>query len=166
MRPGTKPRTEYEYGNDIIAKQMYSLNRSAAVYIGPEMSEIGHFGVCTPFIYSSQPISCMPHVLNPFGPTKRKGRRKYWNHLLPRASPVLDGIARFQLKLLLHAHLRVGIRVRQDHAGQRWRNPVHIAAIVALLLGIVGGQRTVGVHFSGHSVVCVDHSGLLFSKKS
>jgi hypothetical protein len=32
MRPGTRPSTEYEYGNDMIAKQMYSEKRSAAVY--------------------------------------------------------------------------------------------------------------------------------------
>jgi len=32
MRPGTSPRTEYEYGKDMMAKQMYSENNSAAVY--------------------------------------------------------------------------------------------------------------------------------------
>jgi hypothetical protein len=32
MRPGTNPRTEYEYGKDMMAKQMYSENSSAAVY--------------------------------------------------------------------------------------------------------------------------------------
>jgi len=32
IMPGTRPRTEYEYGNDIIAKQMYSENSRAAVY--------------------------------------------------------------------------------------------------------------------------------------
>lgn len=32
IRPGTNPRTEYEYGKDIMAKQMYSENSSAAVY--------------------------------------------------------------------------------------------------------------------------------------
>jgi len=32
IRPGTNPRTEYEYGNDIMAKQIYSANNSAAVY--------------------------------------------------------------------------------------------------------------------------------------
>lgn len=31
MRPGTNPRTEYEYGNDIMAKQIYSAKSSAAV---------------------------------------------------------------------------------------------------------------------------------------
>ena len=31
IRPGTRPRTEYEYGNDMIAKQMYSENNRAAV---------------------------------------------------------------------------------------------------------------------------------------
>jgi hypothetical protein len=31
MRPGTRPRTEYEYGNDIIARQIYSENNKAAV---------------------------------------------------------------------------------------------------------------------------------------
>ena len=34
MRPGTRPRTEYEYGNDMIAKHMYSEKSSAAVYEG------------------------------------------------------------------------------------------------------------------------------------
>ena len=32
IRPGTRPRLAYEYGNDMIARQMYSLNNSAAVY--------------------------------------------------------------------------------------------------------------------------------------
>lgn len=31
MRPGTRPRMAYEYGNDMIAKQMYSENNKAAV---------------------------------------------------------------------------------------------------------------------------------------
>lgn len=31
MRPGTKPSTEYEYGNDMIAKHMYSEKSKAAV---------------------------------------------------------------------------------------------------------------------------------------
>ena len=31
IRPGTKPKTEYEYGNDMMARQMYSEKRSAAV---------------------------------------------------------------------------------------------------------------------------------------
>src|ERR1700760_3050739 len=31
IRPGTRPRTEYEYGNDMIARQMYSENSKAAV---------------------------------------------------------------------------------------------------------------------------------------
>lgn len=33
MRPGTNPRVAYEYGNDMIAKQMYSENSKAAVYV-------------------------------------------------------------------------------------------------------------------------------------
>lgn len=32
MRPGTRPRTEYDHGNDIMAKQMYSEKSRAAVY--------------------------------------------------------------------------------------------------------------------------------------
>jgi hypothetical protein len=31
IRPGTKPKVAYEYGNDMIAKQMYSENNNAAV---------------------------------------------------------------------------------------------------------------------------------------
>jgi hypothetical protein len=31
IRPGTRPSTEYEYGNDIMAKQMYSAKSNAAV---------------------------------------------------------------------------------------------------------------------------------------
>jgi hypothetical protein len=31
MRPGTNPSTEYEYGNDMIAKQMYSAKSRHAV---------------------------------------------------------------------------------------------------------------------------------------
>ena len=31
ISPGTNPRTEYEYGNDMMAKQMYSENSKAAV---------------------------------------------------------------------------------------------------------------------------------------
>ena len=31
IRPGTKPKMEYEYGNDMIARHMYSEKRSAAV---------------------------------------------------------------------------------------------------------------------------------------
>ena len=31
IKPGTKPNTEYEYGNDRISKQMYSLKSKAAV---------------------------------------------------------------------------------------------------------------------------------------
>jgi len=32
IRPGTRPKVAYEYGNDMMAKQMYSENNSAAVY--------------------------------------------------------------------------------------------------------------------------------------
>lgn len=32
IKPGTSPRTEYEFGNDMIARQMYSEKRRAAVY--------------------------------------------------------------------------------------------------------------------------------------
>lgn len=32
IMPGTRPRYAYEYGNDMIARQMYSLNSSAAVW--------------------------------------------------------------------------------------------------------------------------------------
>lgn len=31
IRPGTRPKTEYDQGNDIMAKQIYSEKRSAAV---------------------------------------------------------------------------------------------------------------------------------------
>jgi len=31
IRPGTRPKVAYEYGNDMMAKQMYSENNSAAV---------------------------------------------------------------------------------------------------------------------------------------
>jgi hypothetical protein len=31
IRPGTRPRVAYEYGKDMIAKQMYSENNNAAV---------------------------------------------------------------------------------------------------------------------------------------
>jgi hypothetical protein len=31
MRPGTRPKTEYEYGNDMMAKQIYSEKSNAAV---------------------------------------------------------------------------------------------------------------------------------------
>jgi hypothetical protein len=31
IRPGISPSTEYEYGNDMIAKQMYSEKSNAAV---------------------------------------------------------------------------------------------------------------------------------------
>ena len=33
MRPGTSPRIEYDHGNDMIARQMYSLKSKAAVLI-------------------------------------------------------------------------------------------------------------------------------------
>jgi len=32
IRPGTRPRTEYDQGKDIIARQIYSEKSSAAVY--------------------------------------------------------------------------------------------------------------------------------------
>ncbi len=32
MMPGTSPKMEYEYGNDMIARQMYSEKSSAAVW--------------------------------------------------------------------------------------------------------------------------------------
>ena len=32
MRPGTRPKTEYAHGNDIIARHMYSEKSNAAVY--------------------------------------------------------------------------------------------------------------------------------------
>ena len=32
IKPGTRPNTEYEYGNDMIAKQMYSEKSRAAVW--------------------------------------------------------------------------------------------------------------------------------------
>lgn len=31
-KPGTRPRTEYDHGNDIIARQMYSEKSNAAVW--------------------------------------------------------------------------------------------------------------------------------------
>jgi hypothetical protein len=31
IKPGTRPNTEYEYGNDMIAKQIYSEKSRAAV---------------------------------------------------------------------------------------------------------------------------------------
>ena len=31
MMPGTRPKIEYEYGKDMIARQMYSENRRAAI---------------------------------------------------------------------------------------------------------------------------------------
>ena len=31
INPGTRPKIEYEYGNDMMAKQMYSENKRAAV---------------------------------------------------------------------------------------------------------------------------------------
>ncbi len=31
IKPGTKPKTEYEYGKDMIARQMYSEKSKAAV---------------------------------------------------------------------------------------------------------------------------------------
>lgn len=31
IKPGTRPRTEYELGNDMIARQMYSEKSNAAV---------------------------------------------------------------------------------------------------------------------------------------
>ena len=34
ISPGTNPNTEYEYGKDMIARHMYSLNNSAAVCQG------------------------------------------------------------------------------------------------------------------------------------
>jgi hypothetical protein len=33
IRPGTRPRTEYDHGKDMIARQMYSEKSSAAVYV-------------------------------------------------------------------------------------------------------------------------------------
>jgi hypothetical protein len=38
IKPGTRPRTEYEYGKDMMAKQIYSEKSNAAVY--SEVSEI------------------------------------------------------------------------------------------------------------------------------
>lgn len=40
IRPGTRPRTEYEYGNDMIAKQMYSAKSSAAVCGGSSLESL------------------------------------------------------------------------------------------------------------------------------
>jgi hypothetical protein len=34
IRPGTRPKIEYDQGNDMIARQMYSENSKAAVYMG------------------------------------------------------------------------------------------------------------------------------------
>jgi len=31
IRPGTRPRIEYDHGNDMMARQIYSEKRSAAV---------------------------------------------------------------------------------------------------------------------------------------
>lgn len=33
IRPGTRPSTEYDHGNDMIARHMYSENSRAAVYV-------------------------------------------------------------------------------------------------------------------------------------
>lgn len=44
IRPGTSPKTEYEYGNDMIAKHMYSEKSRAAVY--HEVLASGLVGVC------------------------------------------------------------------------------------------------------------------------
>jgi hypothetical protein len=32
IRPGTRPRTEYDHGNDMMARQIYSEKSKAAVY--------------------------------------------------------------------------------------------------------------------------------------
>lgn len=32
IKPGTRPKIEYEYGKDMMAKQMYSEKSKAAVY--------------------------------------------------------------------------------------------------------------------------------------
>jgi hypothetical protein len=32
IKPGTRPRIEYDHGNDMIARQMYSEKSNAAVY--------------------------------------------------------------------------------------------------------------------------------------
>jgi hypothetical protein len=33
INPGTSPRMEYDHGNDMMARQMYSEKSSAAVYL-------------------------------------------------------------------------------------------------------------------------------------
>ena len=42
MSPGTRPKTEYEYGKLIIARQMYSANKSAAVCSSMMRQRVGY----------------------------------------------------------------------------------------------------------------------------
>ncbi len=82
MRPGTRPRTEYEYGNDMIARQMYSAKRSAAVY-GNSSSEsfLGVIQNRKSAQKAQDAFNCAVLRISPRG---------LIIHLLPGTSPIFD----------------------------------------------------------------------------
>lgn len=100
---------EYEYGKDIIARHMYSLNNSAAVC--QDMSE---FPTTLRYLVKEYDIELLPPMvvfmifrgcLEMLVDVGKKGS----NHLLPTTCPVLDGIGCLQFQL--PAYRQVCVRV-------------------------------------------------------
>ncbi len=152
MRPGTRPRTEYEYGNDMIARQMYSAKRSAAVY-GNSTSE-SFLGV----IQNRKSAQKAQDVFN--CAVLRISPRGLITHLLPGTSPVFDWIGWLQLQLLPHTHHWVFVRVRQGSTS----NTAHLAPFVFLcFLHVITVDTCLESRVTGHSsamsVVIVDGQG-------
>jgi hypothetical protein len=87
ISPGTRPKTEYDHGNDMMARQMYSEKSSAAVYRQCDVSS------------NTCPITSIM--------TRRAD-------LLPTASSVLDGILSLQFDLLAHAGSIFGLETSMN----------------------------------------------------
>ena len=85
IRPGTRPRTEYDHGNDMMAKQMYSENSRAAVWSIDQ------------YCHSKRKHGPVKACHLSHGETMLRENETYFG---PAASAVLDGILGLQLDLL------------------------------------------------------------------
>jgi hypothetical protein len=111
IRPGTRPRTEYDQGKDIIARQIYSEKSSAAV--------------CTRSISNRQ---------KPPYPIVSASRKELQTYLLPTASTVFDTILSLELNLPTDT---LGSRRRVDGNMGMGRTTTLTLKIEILQLGIL-----------------------------
>ena len=87
-------------------------------------------------------------------PNARQSRRNRISHLLPAASSVLDSIASLHLHLLSNGNIGISPIIvehilRADRLGDRAINAVHLARLLAAILGsrVVAGDKSVLGHF-------------------